>query len=845
MWMRYAGFAAPIVLVGAVAVAIVLTSDAGPQPTTAASVARQAGGDLAEAPPPAPQATATPTPPCENGTVVASPAANPGLVRDCALLLAAKDTLRGTETLNWSASVAIGSWEGISTGGTPSRVTRLDIDGWNSDRQIGREILLRGAIPAGLGGLAKLERLVLSRNALTGTIPAELGNLADLISLQLHSNQLTGGIPSELGYLPNLGQLELNHNQLSGAIPVELGQLSNLRALWLNNNRLTGSIPASLGDLSALGQLNLAGNTLLTGCIPESLRTIRVNDLDSLSISYCTTTTTYALTTSAGEGGRISPRPGSYSYLSGASVTVTATPDDGWRVASWSGDCGGTAATCALTMDANRTASVSFERITHSLTVTATGGGSVTPGTSTQHEGDEVTLTASWNDATHSFTGWGGACSGAATTCLLTMDAAKTVTATFAALPATRCATPTDADCIRAVYRGAPADYAQVADIPAAALLTAGTDGRYRVERGQQVTVVTAAPLPAGWTRFWLDWSPLEFGTPRPVSASQLIKPVGTTYTFTVTDDEAGSTLITFDLTAARPHPVRPTHKPEFGDIVVTTEFSVVSCESGIAVSNPGANDALVGDCGQLLALRATLAGTATLDWSAARAITNWTGVTVGGTPQRVTSLGLANSGLTGELSGLLGDLTGLTELRLDGNALTGMIPSKLAQLTALTDLYLANNTLSGCVPSSLLTVANNDLTTLSLPVCTAPISILGRTSPLGEGTYKVAFSFHRPALIFDVPAGLQLEAVQVVHAQYENGSLSSLILKDAEGPSWIGLDLHRGGESHRYLAESRTASESPGASGVAAARNIAALFDKVAESAWLDPIESAEIADE
>ena len=90
-----------------------------------------------------------------------------------------------------------------------------------------------------------------------------------------------------------------------------------------------------------------------------------------------------------------------------------------------------------------------------------------------------------------------------------TPTATATPPPTVVATPATRCATTTAADCIRAVYKGAPDDYAQVADIPAAALLTPDADGRYRVERGQQVTVVTAAPLPEGWTRFWLDWSPL------------------------------------------------------------------------------------------------------------------------------------------------------------------------------------------------------------------------------------------------------------------------------------------------------------------------------------------------
>ena len=353
-----------------------------------------------------------------------------------------------------------------------------------------------------------------------------------------------------------------------------------MQGILLDGNQLNGPIPVGLGELN-LTLLQLSGNQL-TGCIPQGLRDVSLHDLDDLGLPDCTTTTTtYDLTMSAGPNGRSSPPPGRYAYLNGSSVTVTATPNEGYQVARWTGDCQPalTATTCALTLDANRTASVVFERITHTLTVTAGEGGSVTPdGTTTHGEGAEVTLTASWNDATHDLS-WGGDCAGTTvSTCVLTMDANKNVTATFAELPANRCATPADADCIRAVYLGAPGDYAQVSDIPADVLLTPASDGRYYVERGRQVTVVTAAPLPAGWTRFWLEWSPLEFGTPSPVSASQLIPPVGTTYTFTVTTDPGASTLITFDLKEARPFVrPRPDGKPDIGDTVVTTVFSVAT----------------------------------------------------------------------------------------------------------------------------------------------------------------------------------------------------------------------------------------------------------------------------
>ena len=60
---------------------------------------------------------------CESGTAVSAPANNPGLVEDCETLLGLKAELAGTATLNWSATTAIASWDGVSVSGTPLRVT--------------------------------------------------------------------------------------------------------------------------------------------------------------------------------------------------------------------------------------------------------------------------------------------------------------------------------------------------------------------------------------------------------------------------------------------------------------------------------------------------------------------------------------------------------------------------------------------------------------------------------------------------------------------------------------------------------------------------------------------------
>ena len=235
---------------------------------------------------------------CTNGTAVPSPAANPGLVADCSALLTAKDTLRGTATLNWDADTAIASWDGITLAGTPQRVTKLQL---TYDR-------LDGAIPPALGDLEKLEWLYLYGNRLTGTIPAALGSLGELEILYLQDNQLTGSIPPEFGALSSLGWLGLHNNQLSGPIPVELTTLPALQDLYFENNALTGSIPAGLVDRN-LRALYLAGNSGLTGCIPAGLRSIRSNDLGTLGLSDCTTTTTYLLTTTAGTNGASAPCP--------------------------------------------------------------------------------------------------------------------------------------------------------------------------------------------------------------------------------------------------------------------------------------------------------------------------------------------------------------------------------------------------------------------------------------------------------------------------------------------------------------------------------------------------------
>ena len=190
------------------------------------------------------------------GSVAVSRYQDAGIVADCEALLASRDTLRGSRSLNWSEHVPIDNWQGIEV--RDNRVVRISP----------RDLHLSGTIPAELGSVSSLKYISLGGNELTGEIPAELGSISSLIGLSFWDNDLTGQIPAELGNLANLRWLNLYGNSLTGNIPAELGRLSNLRELSISNNQLTGGIPAELGNLANLEELRLYGNHL-QGVVPK------------------------------------------------------------------------------------------------------------------------------------------------------------------------------------------------------------------------------------------------------------------------------------------------------------------------------------------------------------------------------------------------------------------------------------------------------------------------------------------------------------------------------------------------------------------------------------------------
>ena len=177
------------------------------------------------------------------------------------------------------------------------------------------------------------------------------------------------------------------------------------------------------------------------------------------------------------------------------------------------------------------------------------------------------------------------------------------------------------------------------------------------------------------------------------------------------------------------------------------------SCVTGGAV--PAGNAGLSQDCEALLDSLDTLPGSSTsLNWSDSRSISQWTGVSLGGSPQRVTSiklmrqnldgsipadigrveklvdLWLYHNSLQGPIPADLGNLADLRTLMLGWNNLSGQIPDTLNNLT-LNRLWLRNNDFTGCVPYNLSLVPDNDLDHVPLPICGS--STHPTTPTLGE----------------------------------------------------------------------------------------------------------------
>jgi len=173
--------------------------------------------------------------------------------------------------------------------------------------------------------------------------------------------------------------------------------------------------------------------------VTAMFNTIIVQNTDVLTVSLAGTGTG---TVASSPSGISCPPTCTGTFAAGSQVTLTATPGTNSSFAGWSGACSGM--TCMVTLSANTqvTATFNLNQSLPTLTVSLAGSGTGTVSSNPTGINCPPTCSASFNSGTSvtltevpgtnsGFAGWSGACSGSASTCMLTPTANLQATATF------------------------------------------------------------------------------------------------------------------------------------------------------------------------------------------------------------------------------------------------------------------------------------------------------------------------------------------------------------------------------------------------------------------------------
>ena len=194
--------------------------------------------------------------------------------------------------------------------------------------------------------------------------------------------------------------------------------------------------------------------------------------------------------------------------------------------------------------------------------------------------------------------------------------------------------------------------------------------------------------------------------------------------------------------------------------LLTTGNARLLACDDGTAVPDPDKNRGLVADCTVLLGLREELAGTGSLNWDADLAISDWQGITISGSPSRVSALKLRETELTGQIPAELANLTQLQELHLYYNQLTGPIPRQIGEMTRLQSLGLTGNQLNGPIPVELAQLERLERMSLSENQLTGPIP-----KELAQLSHLQHLSLGQNQLTGPIPAELgQLSQLQSLY---------------------------------------------------------------------------------
>lgn len=142
----------------------------------------------------------------------------------------------------------------------------------------------------------------------------------------------------------------------------------------------------------------------------------------------------YKLTVRKAGQGATTPAVGVHRYPANERVTLSATPETGWKFVRWEGDINSDSPNASIIMDSDKEVTAVFEKVKHTLKiiVNIAPGGTTTPkpGTHTFSHGETANIKAT-PSAGWKFKGWKGDASGASPSVNVLMDKNKTVIAEF------------------------------------------------------------------------------------------------------------------------------------------------------------------------------------------------------------------------------------------------------------------------------------------------------------------------------------------------------------------------------------------------------------------------------
>ena len=170
------------------------------------------------------------------------------------------------------------------------------------------------------------------------------------------------------------------------------------------------------------------------GGITSTENPVDITVVEEVSVTAVFIRKQFTITTTIEGEGTVAVSPEAEAYDFQSTVELTATPSEGWVFSEWKGNINSTDNPLSISMNDNKEITAVFKRKQYELTVTVQGEGAVAEEIVTEpsqyDNGTAVKLTATAAEGWE-FTEWSGDLEGVENPTRITIDEAKSVTATF------------------------------------------------------------------------------------------------------------------------------------------------------------------------------------------------------------------------------------------------------------------------------------------------------------------------------------------------------------------------------------------------------------------------------